>query len=107
MYFLDATELLSIEILMLSSYFSPEASMSVCCRRLFCTAWGHVFCPLSKDGRLFVSRRLKMYYFYGKINWGHADYPLYGGSQYLRESVMGGFTVQNFLKFNDPNTRDS
>ena len=40
-----------------------------------------------------------MYYFYGKINRGHADCLLYGGSPYLGESVMGGSTVQDFLKF--------
>ena len=34
-----------------------------------------------------------MYYFYGKINWGHVICPLYGGGPYLGESVMGGFTV--------------
>ena len=34
---LGVAELLSFEILMLSSYFSPKASMSVCSRRLFCT----------------------------------------------------------------------
>ena len=38
--------------------------------------WGHVFCLLSRDRRLSVSWRLKKYYFYGKINWGHADCPL-------------------------------
>ena len=29
--------------------------------------WGHVFYPLSSNRRLSVSRRLKMYYFYGKL----------------------------------------
>ena len=34
-----------------------------------------------------------MYYFYGKINWGHIVCPLYGGGPYLRESIMGGSPV--------------
>ena len=34
-----------------------------------------------------------MYYFYGKINWGHIVCPLCGGSPYLGESVMGGSTA--------------
>ena len=38
MYFLGATELLSVKILMPSSYFSPEALMSVHSQRSFCTA---------------------------------------------------------------------
>ena len=33
--------------------------------------------------RLSISQRLKMYYFYGKINWRHIVCPLYGGSPYL------------------------
>ena len=37
-----------------------------------------------------------MYYFYGKINRGHVVCQLYGGSPYLRESVMGGSTVLPF-----------
>ena len=41
MYFLGAAELLSFEILMPSSYFSPKASMSFHSRRLFCTDSGH------------------------------------------------------------------
>ena len=64
--------------------------------RLFCTATyplGHVFCSLSGDRRLSISRRLKMYYFYGKVNRGHVVCPLYRGGLYLRESVVGGSTV--------------
>ena len=53
----------------------------------------HIFCPLSGDRRLSVSQRLKMYYFYDKINWGRIVYLLYGGGPYLRESVMGGSIV--------------
>ena len=34
-----------------------------------------------------------MYYFYGKVNWGHVVCLLYGGGLYLEESVMGGSTV--------------
>ena len=34
-----------------------------------------------------------MYYFYGKLNRGHIVHPSYGGSPYLRESVIGGSTV--------------
>ena len=34
-----------------------------------------------------------MYYFYGKINWGHVVCPLYEGGLYLGESVIGGSTV--------------
>ena len=34
-----------------------------------------------------------MYYFYGKINRGHVVCLLWGGSPYLRESIMGDFTV--------------
>ena len=34
---------------------------------------------------------------YGKVNWGHIVCPLYGGSLYLRESVMGGSTVYLFV----------
>ena len=52
-----------------------------------------MFCPLSGERRLSVSRRLKMYYFYGKVNRGHVVCPLYIGGPYLRESIMGGSTV--------------
>ena len=38
-----------------------------------------------------------MYCFYGKINRGHVVCPLYGGSPYLRESIMGGSTVKHAL----------
>ena len=38
--------------------------------------WGHMFCPLSRDRRLSVSRRSKIYYFSGKVNWAHVVYPL-------------------------------
>ena len=55
--------------------------------------WGHVSSPLSRDRRLFISRRFKMYYFYGKVNWGHVVCRLYRGGPYLRESAMGGSTV--------------
>ena len=34
-----------------------------------------------------------MHYFYGKVNWGRVVCPLYGGSPYLGESVMGGSIV--------------
>ena len=44
---------------------------------------GHIFCPLSGDKRLSVSRRLKMYYFYGKVNQGHEVCLPYKGSPYL------------------------
>ena len=50
-------------------------------------SFGGMFCPLhalSRDRRLSVSRMLKMYYYYGKVNRGRP---------YLRESVMGGSTV--------------
>ena len=40
-----------------------------------------------------------MYYFYGKINWGHVVCPLYGGDPYLRESVMKGSTVNCSIKY--------
>ena len=76
-----------------SRQFSSESSIFVCFLRLFYTAtflWGHVFYPLSGDRRLSISRWLKMYYFYGKVNRGHVVCPLYGGGgQYLRESIMG------------------
>ena len=62
-YFLGAAELLIVEILMLISQLSPETSISVRSRRLFCTAT----CPLgahvlllSGKRRLSVSRRLNM-----------------------------------------------
>ena len=35
-----------------------------------------------------------MYYFYGKVNQRHVC-PLYGGSPYLGESIIGGSTVYN------------
>ena len=40
------------------------------------------FSVLSGDRRLSVYQRLKMYHFYGRVNWGHIDCPLYGGSPY-------------------------
>ena len=88
MHFLDTAELQTVEILILISIFSPEASIFVCSQRLFYTAT----CPLG-DRRLSVSQRLKMYYFYDKVSWGHVVCPLYGGDLYLVESVMGGSTV--------------
>ena len=30
---------------------------------------------------------------FGKVNWEHIVCPLYRGSLYLRESVMGGSTI--------------
>ena len=42
---------------------------------------------------LSVSQWLKMYYFYGKVNRGHVVCPLYGGSRYLKKSIMRGATV--------------
>ena len=51
------------------------------------------FCLLSGDRRLSISRRLKMYYFYAKINRGHVVCMLYGGGPYLGVSIMGGSTV--------------
>ena len=58
--------------------------------------WGHVFCQLSRDRRLFISQRLKKCSFYGEINRGGGGgivCPLHGGSPYLGESVMGGSTI--------------
>ena len=55
--------------------------------------WGHMFCLLSGDGRLTVSQRLKIYYFYGKVDRGYVVCLLYRGSPYLGESIMEGSTV--------------
>ena len=60
MYFLGAAELLIVEDLILTSRFSPGASIYVCFWRLFCT----VACLLGACVLYVVG--LKMYYFYGK-----------------------------------------
>ena len=117
MYFLGATELLSIEILILRPFFHQRfrslsalggyfVQLLILCR--------HVFCPLSGDRRLAI--RISeaenvlflwqnqsghtvcllhnyMYYFYSKINQGRTVCLLYGGGPYLGEFVMGGSTV--------------
>ena len=62
-YFLGAAELVSVEILMLISHFPPEESLSAL-RGYFVqlvVPWGHVFCLLSGNKRLSISRRFKMY----------------------------------------------
>ena len=53
MYFLGATELQSVEILMLTSHFSSEASISVQSRRLFCMQ----SCPLGAHFLSVVQRQ--------------------------------------------------
>ena len=62
-----------IKSLIFFSTISSKTQIFVHSWRLFCTAivlWGHVFCLLSGDGRLSISQRLKMYYFYGKVDRG-------------------------------------
>ena len=99
MYFLGVSELLAVKVLVLNLKFSSKASISVRSQRLLYTATcicplgAHIFCPFSRDRRLSISQSLKMYYFYGKISRGHIACPLYGGSPYLRESVIRGSTV--------------
>ena len=91
MYFLGTAELLSAEILI--TFHLRLRSLSVLGGyfvQLF-VLWGHFFCLLSGDRRLLITWRLKMYYFYGKINWGHVVCPLYRGGWYHRESVTDAY----------------
>ena len=69
MHFIGAAELLTVEILILISYFHlrlrPLSTLGCYFVQLL-VLWGHLFCLLSGDRRLSVSRRLKPYYICGK-----------------------------------------
>ena len=60
--------------------------------RLKFTCWG--FCMAFPYKRLIINIIPILHtYFYGKVNRGHVDCPLYRGGPFLRESIMGGSTV--------------
>ena len=75
MYFLGASELLTVEDLMLNLTFFIQGFNLCPLLEAILYNWGHLFCPLSG---------VKVYCFYGKINQGHVVCPLYGGGPYLR-----------------------
>ena len=99
MYFLGAAEWFSVKILMLISHFPPEASISACSRRLFCTCYlsfggtFSVYCP-EIGGCPYLGGSFFMYYFYGKSIGGtlfvHCLSVL---CPYVGEAIMGGSTV--------------
>ena len=95
-YFLGATKLLSLKMLMLISHFHPRFQSLSALGGFFYTQ----SCPLGARF-LFVVWRLeivrvsevKTYYSYDKLNWGHVVCSLYGGGPHLGESIMGDSIV--------------
>ena len=70
--------------------------LTIWLQRLICIGQGQSGArPVSviRSREVSASRRLLMYYLYGKINQGHGICPLFGGCPFFGESAIRGFTV--------------